>query len=299
MCQGTIFNIQKFSIHDGPGIRTTVFLKGCPLRCAWCANPESQSFKTQILYDHDKCVGCRKCLSACQNQALSMDEQGWIRISEDKCAGCRSCVNACQTHALSFEGEQKNVNEIVEICLQDLDFYEESQGGVTISGGEGMAQPAFAAALLDTLHEHGIHTAIETTGFTSPENFQFLAGKLDLLLFDLKHWNCQKHEEGTGVSNELILNNLKWAVQNGLNVLVRIPVIPGFNDSLEDAREFAKLFLNIGVSKVQLLPFHQMGENKYRWMNKAYNYKDVKPLHPEDLKDYLSVFLSCEINCFI
>ena len=299
MCQGTVFNIQKFSIHDGPGIRTTVFLKGCPLRCKWCANPESQSFKTQILYDHDKCIGCGRCTAACQTKAVSADSRGWIQIDEQKCIGCKSCTAACSSHALTFEGEKKTVPEVMDVCLQDLDFYEESGGGVTISGGEGMAQPAFAAALLDALHQQQIHTAIETTGYTPEESFRHLAGKLDLLLFDMKHWDSEKHRQGTGVDTGLILRNLKWALDTGQNVLVRIPVIPGFNDSLKDAKEFGRLLKSLHAKKVQLLPFHQMGENKYRWLNKTYAYENVRPLHPEDLQAYRQIICEQGVNCFV
>lgn len=255
MSQGTIFNIQKFSIHDGPGIRTTVFLKGCPLRCKWCANPESQKKEIQALYDKEK---------------------------DD----------------VSYEGEIKSVDEVVKVCLQDKDFYEESDGGVTISGGEGMMQPDFVCELLEKLKIHGIHTAIETTGYVGKNIFQKLAPMFDLLLFDVKHYDSDKHKKGTGVGNELIIENLTWAMNQGIKVLPRIPVIPNFNDFIEDAKGLSKLLLKVGAKEVQLLPFHQFGENKYHLLGQTYAYKNVKALHPEDLKEYQQIFLDHNLHCY-
>lgn len=297
MNKGIIFNIQKFSIHDGPGIRTTVFFKGCPLKCAWCSNPESQLNKVQILYDKHKCTHCLTCINTCKQQAISLvDNQ--IKIDFDKCQGCLQCINNCPNNALSHEGKYQDVDEIVEICLQDQDFYEESNGGVTISGGEGMAQPEFLKLLVSKLKEHNLHVAIETTGYIDSETFKQLAPMFDLLLFDVKHYDSNKHYEGTKVHNELIITNLKWAIANNINVLARIPVIPEFNDSLNDAQCLSELLNSINIHKVQLLPFHQFGEKKYELLNKTYSLKNKKALHPEDLKDYQKIFLDKGINCF-
>lgn len=298
MEQGTIFNIQKFSIHDGPGIRTTVFLKGCPLRCTWCANPESQLPQIQILYDQSKCHHCLSCIKVCPVDDCIKHENNRIKVDFIKCIGCLKCVEACDYNALSNEGEYRTVDDIVAVCLQDLDFYEESGGGVTISGGEGMSQPDFAAKLVTELKKHNIHCAIETTAYVDPQIFQDLAPKFDLLLFDVKHHNSLKHQKGTGVRNELIIDNLKWAVQNKIPILTRIPVIPGFNASLDDAHSLADLLLDLGIDKVQLLPFHQFGEKKYELLNRYYQHKNTKALHPEDLKEYQQVFLDKGIDCF-
>ena len=246
--KGLIFNIQKFSIHDGPGIRTTVFLKGCPLRCRWCANPESQSSLIQTMNDNTEA------------------------------------------------GEYKTVSQVLEICLQDMDFYLESGGGVTISGGEGMMQPDFVEALVKKLKEAGIHTAIETTGYVKEEIFQRLAPLFDLLLFDVKHYDRKKHFLGTGVYNDRIISNLSWAAEQGLTILPRIPVIPDFNDSPEDAKGLAALLKKIVLKEVQLLPFHQMGERKYELLDRDYAYTGVKALHPEDLEDYQAAFK--DLRCF-
>lgn len=295
---GIVFNIQKFSIHDGPGVRTTVFLKGCPLHCAWCANPESQLSKVQIMYDHKKCTGCRTCVKTCPWKAVTADENNHIHIDFSKCQSCLSCTLACPGRALTAEGEMKTVREVFDICMQDVDFYEESGGGVTISGGEGMMQPDFVEVLIRKLKEQGIHTAIETTGYASHDVFRRLAPLFDLLLFDVKHYNSKKHRQGTGVGNEQIIENLTWACKKGLPILPRIPVIPGFNAQTEDARGIAGLLHSVGLTRVQLLPFHQMGERKYEFLDRHYSLSGAKALHPEDLKEYQQIFSDAGIECF-
>lgn len=299
--QGNVFNIQKFSIHDGPGVRTTVFLKGCPLRCKWCANPESQIVEVQITYNLQKCIHCRHCVDVCPNGCISCsmkngDER--IVIDHATCVGCQTCVQECPGRALNAEGKMMELNRVVSICLQDIDFYEESGGGVTLSGGECMCQPEFTEALIGELKKHHIHVAAETTGYIEPKIFHHLAPLFDLLLFDVKHYDSYRHFSGTGVHNDLIIQNLFWAYENGLQILPRIPVVPGFNASLEDAAGLAKLLLKIGLPEVQLLPFHQFGERKYELLGKDYSLKDVKALYPEDLKDYQEVFEECGIHAF-
>lgn len=297
MEKGITFNIQKFSIHDGPGIRTTVFFKGCPLRCEWCSNPESQIKNVQILHDQSKCSYCLSCVAACPNGAIT-HEDNKIIINEGKCVGCLTCVNLCPNRALSYEGDYQTIEEIVDICMQDIDFYEESGGGVTISGGEGMSQPEFLKKLIAELKKNSVHVAIETTGYVKKETFEELARELDLLLFDVKHYDREKHYNGTKVYNDLIVENLKWAIDNGIEVLPRIPVIPDFNDSLEDAEGLAKLLVEVGAKKVQLLPFHQFGEKKYELLNRNYKYKNKKALYPEDLEEYQKIFEDKGLNCF-
>ena len=297
MEKGITFNIQKFSIHDGPGIRTTVFFKGCPLRCEWCSNPESQIKNVQILHDQSKCSYCLSCVAACPNGAIT-HEDNKIIINEDKCVGCLTCINSCPNRALSYEGDYQTIEEIVDICMQDIDFYEESGGGVTISGGEGMSQPDFLKKLIAELKKNSVHIAIETTGYVKKETFEELAKELDLLLFDVKHYDREKHYNGTKVYNDLIVENLKWAIDNGIEVLPRIPVIPDFNDSLEDAEGLAKLLVEVGAKKVQLLPFHQFGEKKYELLNRNYKYKNKKALYPEDLEEYQKIFEDKGLNCF-
>lgn len=294
---GTVFNIQKFSLHDGPGIRTVVFFKGCPLKCRWCANPESQNFNIQILRDKEKCTGCRSCISACRFGAVTV-KNGVIHTDHSLCRLCLSCVHTCPTDSLKAKGRIQTVSQILETCLQDKDFYEESGGGVTLSGGEALMQPDFALSLLKALKGHGIHTAMETTGYASATIFERVTAYTDLLLFDIKHWNDEKHIEGTGVSHRIILKNVKRAISVGKNVLPRLPVIPGYNDSPEDAEGFIEILKEIDRKEIQLLPFHQFGERKYDMLDREYSYADVPVLHEEDLGDFQQAFIRNGIHAF-
>lgn len=294
---GVIFNIQKFSVNDGPGIRTVVFFKGCPLHCRWCSNPESQLPKVQVFWDQKTCIGCFHCKEVCPVQAISLYHDH-IHIDTLSCTGCGKCAESCPGKALELEGETKSVQEIMNVVLQDRVFYEESGGGITLSGGELLSQPEFATELLLAAKEEGLHTCCETTGFSNPETFQRMTEHIDFILFDMKHWNSAKHKEGTGVSNEQILSNMKHAIASGKEVLPRIPVIPGYNDTLEDASQFADAMLQVGVSRCQLLPFHQFGENKYHLLDQAYAYQDIPSLHREDLQDYLQMFLEHGVKAF-
>ena len=300
---GMIFNIQKFSINDGPGIRTVVFFKGCPLSCGWCANPESQDTRFQVMWDDKKCRQCQTCVKSCPTMAIK-NVDGSIVIDHRRCSGsgiCSArgiCVEKCPSHALKTEGERRTVDEIMRVVMQDEPFYEESGGGVTLSGGEATMQPEFAIALLKALKARGIHTAIETTGFASPAVFDRIVEHIDLLLFDIKHWDEAKHKEATRVSNVPILRNMKHAIEIGKEVLPRLPVIPDYNDSLDDARGFVRRLREVGSDRVQLLPFHQFGQNKYHMLGRDYDYTDVKSLHPEDLIEFQRVFIDNGINAF-
>lgn len=297
MTKALIFNMQKFSIHDGPGIRTTIFFKGCPLKCLWCSNPESQDTSIQILYDQKKCVHCMTCLHTCPNKAIQF-LQDQFYIDTKACSHCLTCVHNCINQALSYEGEYKTIDEIIDFCLQDVEFYEESNGGVTLSGGEALCQPQAVHELCSELKKHKIHIAVETTGYIESQIFQESAALFDLLLFDVKHYDSNIHQKMTGVSNEKILKNLSWALNNNIEVLVRIPVIPGFNAEIKDAKGFVSLFQKMGIKKVQLLPFHQFGQNKYSLLNREYAYKDTKALYPEDLQEYQNIFTQEDIDCF-
>ena len=293
---GVVFNIQKYSVNDGPGIRTTVFFKGCPLRCRWCANPESQNVQMEIFHDNKKCRQCLHCLEVCPSSAITLRDER-IHIDMHKCTHCLSCIHECPERALEAQGEVKTVEEVMKTVLEDKVFYEEG-GGMTLSGGEMMAQPDFALQLLFAAKEEGIHTCVETTGYVTKEIFHTLLPHIDYVLFDLKHWDKEKHKWGTGVTNEVILENMKTAADMGKEILPRIPVIPGFNNSLEDAKQFSNLLHSLSIKRCQLLPFHQFGENKYHLLNRAYDYEDVPSLHKEDLEQYCSVFHQCGIHAF-
>lgn len=294
---GIIFNIQKYSVNDGPGIRTAVFFKGCPLRCRWCANPESQLSKVQILWDKEKCIYCQNCVSSCSQDAV-FSFRGQIKIDDTRCIGCKSCVYECPQKALNFEGEIKTVGEILDVVLQDRDFYEESGGGITLSGGEILFQPEFAVELLAASKEEGLHTCCETTGMASLEIFDYVVKQADCLLFDLKHWDSERHKMGTGIINTLPSINMKHAIKIGKEVLPRIPVIPGFNNQLEDAARFTDMLHEVGAHRCQLLPFHQFGEKKYKLLNRKYDYEHISALYREDLQDYLQIFIDGGIEAF-
>jgi len=241
--KGMVFNIQKFSINDGPGIRTVVFFKGCPLRCKWCANPESQLGVKESMYDE-------------------------------------------QTAKETIVGDEMTVAEIMKVILQDRDFYEESGGGVTFSGGEVLFQAPFAIELAKAIKAEGIHLACETTGYVAPKVFQQFMSYMDFMYYDCKQWDPQKHRLGTRADNGVILKNLATAVQANQTMMVRIPVIPGFNYTLDDADHFGNLFVKLGVSEVELLPFHQFGLKKYQDLGRDYELKDVQQLQVEDLTEY-------------
>lgn len=293
-----IFNIQKYSIHDGPGIRTVVFFKGCPLQCLWCSNPESQYTKPQPAWDESKCQKCLKCVTNCPNQNIAYINDR-ITFERNDCDDCTECARVCPQRALTILGEYRNLDYIMKEVMKDKEFYEESHGGVTLSGGEVLMQHEFAEALLKQLKAHGIHTACETTGYTSPEIFQAFIDNVDMLLFDMKHYDSEKHYVATKVHNERIIDNLRTAISRGKEVIVRIPVIPGFNNSLNDAQEFCRLLKDIGAAKINLLPFHQFGQKKYSWLNKEYKFADAAQLHEEDLQEYKDIFLQNGFDCTI
>jgi pyruvate formate lyase activating enzyme len=292
-----IFDIQKFSVNDGPGIRTVVFFKGCPLRCKWCSNPEGQGNKIQVLWNKEKCLSYGTCEEVCPQKAIDLSP-GNVFIKQDACDGCGICVTSCRAHALSLAGTWKTVEEVLQVCSQDLPFYEESGGGITLSGGDPLFYPDFSIALLTSAHAEGIHTAMETTGYASREVFDRVTAHPDLLLFDMKHWDEGMHIQGTGVSNRLILDNMKRAVECGKNILPRIPVIPGYNDALSDAEGFCQRLKDVGLTRVQLLPFHRFGENKYSMLGRDYDFSDSPALHAEDLETYQQVFQQNKIEAF-
>ena len=301
MQAATVFNIQKFSLNDGPGIRTVVFLKGCPLRCAWCANPESQRREPQLEWKEGNCIGCGACLAAAPDTpAIEHAGKRHIDVRALRGDACevQTAVHACPTRALTCTGETKTVEDVLRVCLQDQPFYEDSGGGVTLSGGEALTWPDFCEELLVRLHEEGIDTCIETEAHVAQQVFERIAPHLDHLLMDLKHVDPARLQEHTGVDGRLMLANLRWAIGQGMDVLPRTPVIPGFNDSLEDARAMAQWLCEAGARRVQLLPFHNFGESKYALLDMPYTFHGVKNLHPEDLEGYRQVYVDEGVEAF-
>ncbi len=282
--KGHIFNIQKFCLHDGPGIRTTVFFKGCNLRCKWCANPESQYMGLQLTLDKGKCTGCGGCVAVCPQNARTMEE--FPEVKEDLCNHCGACVEACPNRALAVEGSAMTIEQVLAEAEKDKVFYDHSGGGVTFSGGEVLLQLPFAIELSRRLRGKGIHVAAETAGAVPEEIFADFLKEVDYVLMDLKHYDSAAHEAGTGVGNARILANLRLLKESGVPFLVRIPVIPGFNDSLSDGMEFAKLLRDFGIYKVQLLPFHRLGCHKYELLGIPYDYAQTPSLQRADLENY-------------
>ena len=288
---GIVFNVQRFSVHDGPGIRTTLFLKGCPLCCRWCDNPESQESRPQIVFWRERCIQCNACIAACTRSAIEMDESGVKRVRSETCDLCGDCLKECYAGALEQIGERMSVERAVALLEEDRAFYEQSGGGVTLSGGEPTNQGEFARGVLAGCQERGIATAIETCGHTTWSVWEILLPHLDLILFDLKHVDPVRHREYTAVSNELILDNLRRLAKAGKRVILRRPVIPGFNDDRASIEALGRLVAELGtVREVHLLPYHRFGKSKYERLGRAYPMGDVPSMNEKaagELKEIL------------
>ncbi len=271
---GTVFNIQKYSVHDGPGIRTVVFLKGCPLSCMWCSNPESQSFKPQLAYNKNKCITvseCVRCGEVCTAGAIVRGEDDKIAINWETCTNCLACVDVCPAGALISYGKTQTVKEVIDQVEKDSSFYSRSGGGLTLGGGEPLAQPEFAIALLQESKKRYIKTAIETCGHVAKEALLEACKYCNTLMYDIKSMNSGKHKEFTRVGNEVILENIK-AVREAfpkLKIRVRTPVIPGFNDTAEEIQAIVDFVKKLNV-EYELLPYHRLGTQKYINMGKDY-----------------------------
>ena len=270
---GTIFNIQHFSLHDGPGIRTTIFLKGCPLNCLWCHNPESKAVFCELSFSPKLCIGCGACAQACSCHQFTKQEHSILRKN---CTACGNCANICPSKALEMIGKTVTVDEVINEALRDSVFYETSQGGITISGGEPLLQFSFTLALLKKAKENGLHTCIETCGFSDFEKLQQLAAYTDLFLYDYKETDPQRHKAYTGVENHLIVQNLERLNHIGAAIILRCPIIPGYNDREEHFNGIAALANALSqVIEINLEPYHPLGQSKAEQIGKEYGVGNI------------------------
>ena len=281
--KGTVFEIERFAINDGPGIRSIVFLKGCPLRCKWCANPESQKPHAQLMYWASRCMGCRRCIGVCPNSALSWTD-GRIVIDRDKCEVCGTCADVCNSEALTSIGRVMSVGEVMDVVSRDENFYTKSGGGITFSGGEVFSQTEFLGALARACKSRGYHTCIETSGYAAWESIAAVMEHIDMFLYDFKCMDNKRHEQFIGRGNGLIQDNYKKLVEQGKNVVARVPVIPGVNNDEENFRKLGEFLKkhNPGC-RIDLLPYHRLGVTKYDRLDMGYDMAELEPPSKEEM----------------
>ena len=286
-----VSNIERFATHDGPGIRTTIFLKGCPLHCPWCANPETWTLDTILMHDEKKCVRCHCCQKVCEKRAIDFDPD--FKINRNLCDGSQKCMDVCIPEAISFSGKEMTIDEILEEISKDDAYYKNSNGGITLSGGEPLFQFEEVFKLIQILKEKGYHIAIETTGMYNLNVLKKVEPYIDLFLHDIKHLNKEKLESITGASKEIIFNNLDYLSKTCKEkVIIRTPVIPGFNEEIvKDIILYAK---EKGFKEVNLLPYHSLGKNKWHNLKKDYMYENEKMMDKSHLSSYTE--LGKELN---
>ena len=300
--KGLIFDIQGFSVHDGPGCRTLIFLKGCPLKCKWCSNPEGIYPQVQLMYHSAKCVGDMGCQQTCPHGAVSeKNNGGGPDIDRNKCQECETmdCVKACNFGALALSGTWMTIDEVWEKIQRDRQYWG-PKGGVTLSGGEPMMQFEFANALLKKCFEAYIHTAMETSGYATGWQYNKVLDHLEWIFFDLKHMDPRKHHEGTGVSNEIILENARIVAKSDkVRVIFRIPLVPGFNDTDENVRATAEFLLSVGRTEVNVLPLHHFGSSKYEMVGRDYNFPNREKPTKKRMEEIRTIFEGLGITCYL
>jgi len=300
--QGLIFEIQRFSTEDGPGIRTTVFMKHCPLKCVWCHNPESILKKQQIEWLKHKCIGCRTCIDTCQLNALILDQEE-MKIDRNLCNSCGECVNECPSTALHMFGKWWELEDLFEEINKDKIYYDTSKGGITISGGEPTLQPKFLLNLLKKCKDNKINTALDTCGYFSRETFKSILPYIDLFLFDIKEINAEKHIEYTGVSNERILKNVQWISnyqkKNDKKIWIRTPIIPNYTANEENIREIGEFIvnkLNNVPEQWDLLAFNNLCASKYQRLNLDWVFKDEPLMFKEQMESLYEIARSTGVK---
>lgn len=275
MTAGMIFDIKKYSINDGPGIRTTVFLKGCPLDCWWCHNPESKSNKPELMYRANRCTLCAECVDDCPLGAISLN--GKANTNRNVCDSCGLCADVCYNGARELLGREMTVADIMKEIERDVPFFDQSKGGVTFSGGEPLLQRKFLAEVLKACRAHDIHTVVDTSGFASWETFESIREDVNLFLYDLKSMDDEQHKKYTGVSNKLVLENLRRLDDVGTHCVVRIPLIPGVNDNQENLVESGKFLASLrNVQSVDLMGYHDIAQGKYESLGMEYRLPETK-----------------------
>lgn len=274
----------KYSIHDGPGIRTAVFFKGCPLNCLWCHNPESQKYDQELFYWPDRCIGCGQCLASCVNDAIRLAEDQLI-FYRTQCQACGDCCKVCHAGARDLAAKTMSVSQVMAEIEKDLVFYDESGGGVTFSGGEALMQPVFLTELLKECQKKEIHTAVETCGYAKPEILHTISPFVNLFLYDLKLMDSQRHQHYTGVPNELILDNLRWLTEHHPKVHVRVPIIPGCNDDKENLHQLGEFVASLKrIQELHLLPYHRAGVDKYKRLGLEYQLPEIQVPENEQME---------------
>jgi pyruvate formate lyase activating enzyme len=297
--KGLIFDIKKFAVHDGPGIRTTVFLKGCPLRCSWCHNPESQAFGSQLAQFARNCIGCGKCIEVCPQQGITPGPEGNV-INRGLCLSCGTCARTCYAEALVLHGREATVAEVLAEVEKDRLFYENSGGGMTISGGEPLAQPEFVLALLREGRRVGLHQALDTSGDAPWETLEAAATLADLVLFDVKCLDSERHREATGRPSERILGNLERLGRGQTPICIRVPVVPGFNDRPEELAELGRLAERLpAVESVELLRYHGLGEGKYASLGLECPTPGLKPPSDESMAALKAAVAGAGVLCIV
>lgn len=291
MTKARVINIERCATEDGPGLRTTVFLKGCRLRCRWCSNPESQSFEREILFKNVRCIGCGMCVSQCRNGAIRFDKEFGMVTLMDRCCLCLACIDHCYAGARVLQGEDYSADQLMEVLQRDESYYRLSGGGITFSGGEPLLYPDFIRECAEKIHQQGWTVLIETCGYVPRENLEKAAPWADIIYCDYKHCSPEKHKEYTGEDNRLILDNIKWLDQNFKGELcLRYPYIPGCNSQPEEVEAFLRFAESLAsVKDVVFLPYHRLGLDKYRGLGRKYEMGDMPSLRIGDiqfLKEY-------------